>query len=168
MYLPTQALSMLIVLCSLHAAPALSQTAAATAAATAAVGPVLLPGASESADFAGLLAFGIQRGAVGARLDGMYTGVPGADLVAFTGNVVWGPRWDRPGALQPYLIAGVGGYVKFYEQRFGVNAGLGVRRRAGPLWLVAEARYHRVTSRFEEQPGAATFIPVLVGVSVGN
>lgn len=168
MHLPTHTLAMLIVLCSLHAAPVLSQTVAATASATAAVGPVLLPGASESADFAGLLAFGIKRGAVGARLDGMYTGVPGADLVAFTANLVWNPRWDRPSDVQPYLIAGVGGYVKFSESRFGVNAGLGVRRRAGPLWLVAEARYHRVTSRFDEQPGAATFIPVLVGISVGN
>lgn len=164
MPLPTRTLPLLLMLWSFDADIVLSQTISATAA----TGPVLLPGAHAGADWAGLLAVNLQRGAVGARLEGMYTGVPGADLVALTGNLVWIFQGTRPREVEPYLIAGIGSYVKYSESRFGVNAGLGVRRRAGPLRLVAEVRFHRVTRRFEEGREAATFIPLLVGVTVGR
>jgi hypothetical protein len=67
-----------------------------------------------------------------------------------------------------YLIAGVGTYVKFSQQRFGLNGGAGVRRRAGPLRVFAEVRYHRVTHRFDEARKADTLVPLLVGVSLGD
>jgi hypothetical protein len=38
----------------------------------------------------------------------------------------------------------------------------------GRLRLFAEARIHRVTSRFDEAREAATFIPVSVGVALGH
>lgn len=164
MPLPTRTLPLLLMLWSFDSDLVLSQTISATAA----TGPVLLPGARASADWAGLLSVTLQRGAVGGRVEGMYTGVPGADLVALTGNLVWSFRGIRPNDVEPYLIAGIGSYVKYSESRFGVNAGLGVRRRAGPLRLLAEVRFHRVTRRFEEARDAATFIPLLLGVTVGR
>jgi hypothetical protein len=134
----------------------------------AATGPVVLPGSGAAADWQGLLAFGIEGEALGGRLETMYTGVPGADLVALTGNVVWRFRRERPSAFEPYVIAGVGAYLKFSEQRFGLNGGAGVRRSVGPLRLFAEVRYHRVTRRFDEARDADTFIPVSVGVTLGR
>ena len=110
----------------------------------------------------------IHKGGIGARLEGMYTGVPGADLVALTGNLVWSFRRKSPTAFEPYLIAGLGTYVKFTEERFGLNGGVGVRRRAGPLRLFAEVRYHRVLHRFDEAREADTFVPLSVGVSLGG
>jgi hypothetical protein len=62
----------------------------------------------------------------------------------------------------------MGAYVKFFEQRFGLNGGAGVRRPLGPVRLFAEVRYHRVTRRFDEAREAATFIPVSVGVTLGR
>ena len=139
-----------------------------TVSAAAAAGPVFLPGSGTGGDWHGMVGVGIQREALGVRLDAMYVGVPGADLVALTAHIVWIPR---PGGLtdaEPYLIAGVGSYVKFSESRFGLNGGVGVRRRVGPLRLFAEVRYHRVTRRFEEARDADTFVPVSVGVALGR
>ena len=154
----------LLLLGLLRTQPGQSQTFSIAAAA----GPVFLPGSGVSADWQGSLAVGIHDGGIGARLEGMYTGVPGADLVALTGNLVWSIRRDSPTAFEPYLIAGLGTYVKFTEERFGLNGGVGVRRRAGPLLLFAELRYHRVTHRFDEAGEAATFVPLSVGVSLGG
>ena len=134
----------------------------------AAAGPVFLPGSGTGRDWHGLVGVGIQREALGARLEAMYTGVPGADLVALTGNLVWILRPGGPTEAEPYLIAGVGSYVKFSESRFGLNGGVGVRRQVGRVRLFAEVRYHRVTRRFEEARDADTFVPVLVGVALGR
>jgi hypothetical protein len=134
----------------------------------AATGPVFLPGSGASADWQGLLALGIQTQAVGGQLEAMYTGVPGADLIALTSNLVWRFRREHGTAVEPYLIAGVGAYVKFSEQRFGLNGGAGVRQPVGPLRLFAEVRYHRVTRRFDEARDADTFIPVSVGITLGR
>ena len=134
----------------------------------AATGPVFLPGSGAGADWQGLLALDIQTQAVGGRLEAMYTGVPGADLIALTGNLVWRFRREHGTELEPYLIAGMGAYVKFSEQRFGLNGGAGVRRPVGPLKLFAEVRYHRVTRRFDEARDADTFLPVSVGVTLGR
>jgi hypothetical protein len=139
-----------------------------TVSLAAATGPVFLPRSGVSADWQGSLAVGISRGAIGGRLEGMYTGVPGADLVALTGNLVWSFRRASPTALEPYLIAGVGTYVKFTEERFGLNGGAGVRQRVGSLRLFAEVRYHRVSHRFDEASEADTFVPLSVGVSLGG
>jgi hypothetical protein len=135
---------------------------------TAATGPVFLPGSSADADWQGLLAVDIKKQGVGGRVEAMYTGVPGADLIALTGNVVWRFRRESRGRVEPYLIAGAGAYVKFSEQRFGLNGGVGVRRPVGPLRLFAEVRCHRVTRRFDEARDADTFIPVSVGVTLGR
>lgn len=148
----------------LHTQPCRSQALSVAAA----IGSVFLPGSGVSADWQGSLAVGIHQGAIGARLEGMYTGVPGADLVALTGNLVWSFRRESLTALEPYLIAGVGTYVKFTEERFGLNSGAGVRRRAGPLRLFVEVRYHQVTHRFDEAREADTFVPLSVGVSLGS
>ena len=134
----------------------------------AATGPVFLPGSGVGADWQGLLAVDIQAQALGGRLEAMYTGVPGADLVALTGNLVWRFRRQHVTEVEPYLIAGVGAYVKFSEGRFGLNGGAGVRRPVGPLRLFAEVRYHRVTHRFDESREADTFVPLSVGVSLGG
>ena len=134
----------------------------------AAAGPVFLPGSSVGADWQALLAVDIQRQALGGRVEAMYTGVPGADLIALTGNLVWTFRREPRDRVEPYLIAGMGAYVKFFEQRFGLNGGAGVRRPLGPVRLFAEVRYHRVTRRFDEAREAATFIPVSVGVTLGR
>lgn len=133
---------------------------------TAATGPVFLPGSGADADWQGLLAVDIQKHAVGGRVEVMYTGVPGADLIALTGNVVWRFRRESRDRVEPYLIAGAGAYVKFSEQRVGLNGGVGVRRPVGPLLLFAEVRYHQLTRRFDEAPEADTFIPVSVGVTL--
>jgi len=98
----------------------------------------------------------------------MYTGVPGADLVALTGNLVWTLRRGQATDFEPYLVAGLGGYVKFSEQRFGLNGGAGVRRRVGSVRLFAEIRYHQVTSQFDEASKADTFVPLLLGVTLGH
>ena len=131
-------------------------------------GPVFLPGSRGSADWQGLLWLGYQKEGVGARLEAMYTGVPGADLVAFTGNVVWTFRRHQAAAIQPYLVAGLGDYVKFSEERFGLNGGVGVRRRAGPVRLFAEIRYHWVTRHFDEGRNADTFVPISFGIMLGR
>lgn len=135
---------------------------------TAATGPVFLPGSGAGADWHGLLAVDIQKQTLGGRIEAMYTGVPGADLIALTGNLVWRFRRESRDRVEPYLIGGAGAYVKFSEQRFGLNGGAGVRRAVGPLRLFAELRYHRVTRRFDEARDADTFIPVSVGVTLGR
>ena len=134
----------------------------------AATGPVVLPGAGAAADWQGLLAFGIEGEALGGRLEAMYTGVPGADLVALTGNLVWRFRGEHPSSFEPYVIAGVGAYLKFSEQRFGLNGGVGVRQPVGPVRLFAEVRYHRVTRQFDEARDADTLVPLSVGVILGR
>jgi hypothetical protein len=73
------------------------------------------------------------------------------------------PNCSLTSALEPYLIAGVGTYVEFIEERFGLNGGAGVRQRAGPLRLFVEVRYHRVTRRFDEAHKADTFVPLSLG-----
>ena len=55
--------------------------------------------------------------------------------------------------------------MKFSEQRFGVNGGVGVRTPERPLRVFAEVRYHRVVGHFGEGD-ADTFIPVSVGITV--
>jgi hypothetical protein len=135
---------------------------------TAATGPVFLPGSGAGADWHGLLAVDIPRQALGGRLEAMYTGVPGADLVALTGNLIWRFTGESADRLEPYLIAGMGAYVKFSEQRFGLNGGAGIRQPVGPVRLFAELRYHRVTRRFDEAARADTFVPVSVGVTLGR
>jgi hypothetical protein len=134
----------------------------------AAAGPCFLPGSGTVGDWHGLVGVGIQRDALGVRLEAMYAGVPEADLVALTGNLVWILRRGAVTDTEPYLIAGIGSYVKITESRFGVNAGFGVRRRVGPIRLFAEVRYHRVTRQFEEASNADTFVPVSVGVVLGR
>jgi hypothetical protein len=131
-------------------------------------GPVFLPGSGASADWQGLFWLGYQKEGVGVRLEAMYTGVPGADLVAFTGNFVWTFRRQQVNAVEPYLVAGLGDYVKFSEERFGLNAGAGLRRRAGPVRLFAEVRYHHVTGKFEEANNADTFVPISFGITLGR
>ncbi|MEP6687504.1 MAG: hypothetical protein ABJC36_04085 [Gemmatimonadales bacterium] len=131
-------------------------------------GPVFLPGSGTLGDWQGMLSVGVQQRAVGVRLEAMYTGVPGADLLALTANVLWVVRRRVATQVEPYLIAGVGSYVKYSESRFGLNAGAGIRRQVGWLRLFAEARYHHVTSRFDEGRLADTFVPVSVGVALGH
>jgi hypothetical protein len=164
MHLSMMAVPALWVLCLAHPQPGRGQAVSVAAAA----GPVFLPGSGSGGDWHGLVGVGIQRKALGARLEAMYTGVPGADLVALTGNLVWIPRRGGLTDAEAYLIAGIGSYVKFSESRFGVNGGVGVRRRVGALRLFAEVRYHRVTRRFEEAGEADTFVPVSVGVALGH
>jgi hypothetical protein len=139
-----------------------------TLSAAVATGPVFLPASGASADWQGLLWLGYQKEGVGVRLEAMYTGVPISDLVAFTGNVVWTFRRRQATAVEPYLIAGLGDYVKFSEDRFGLNGGAGVRRRVGPVRLFAEVRYHRVLRHFDEASDADTFVPVSFGVTLGR
>ena len=164
MHLSLIAVPVLLVLCVVHPQPGRGQTVSVAAA----TGPSFLPGSGTGGDMHGLVGVGIQREAIGARLDAMYAGVPGADLVALTGNLVWILRRGGVTDTEPYLIAGIGSYVKFTESRFGVNGGVGVRRRMGPIRLFAEVRYHRVTRQFEEAGNADTFVPVSVGVLLGR
>jgi hypothetical protein len=157
--------SILVVLGLARVQPGDSQTLSVAVAS----GPVFLPGSGASADWQGLFWLGYQMGNNAAvRLEAMYTGVPGADLLALTGNLLWIFRRGQATAIEPYLVAGVGTYVKYSEERFGLNGGAGLRRRVGPLRLFAEARYHRVTRRFDEQGNADTFVPVSFGITLGR
>ena len=157
--------SILVVLGLTGARPSHPQTLSVAVAS----GPVFLPGSGASADWQGLFWLGYQMGNNAAvRLEAMYTGVPGADLLALTGNLLWIFRRGQGNAVEPYLVAGVGDYVKFSEERFGLNGGAGLRRRVGPLRLFAEVRYHRVTRHFDEQPNADTFVPVSFGITLGR
>ena len=134
-----------------------------------ATGPVFLPGSGTNSDWQGLLWVGYRMGNnVGVLLEAMFTGVPGADLLALTGNLVWIFRRQQVNAVEPYLIAGLGTYVKFRQERFGLNGGAGMRRRVGPVRLFAEVRYHRLTGNFDEQPNADTFVPVSFGITLGR
>jgi hypothetical protein len=164
MHLSAMAVLVLLALYVAHPQPGRGQTVSVAAA----TGPSFLPGSAEIGDWHGLVGVGIQRKALGVRLEAMYAGVPDADLVALTGNLVWILR--RPGLMdtEPYLIAGVGTYVKYFESRFGVNAGAGVRRRIGPLRLFAEMRFHQVINRFEEAGDANTLVPISLGVVLGR
>jgi hypothetical protein len=164
MHLSAMAVPVLLALCVVRPQPVRGQVVSVAAA----TGPSFLPGSGTVGDWHGLVGVGIQREALGARLEAMYEGVPGADLVALTGNLVWILRRGGLTDTEPYLIAGIGSYVKFTESRFGVNGGLGVRRRMGPIRLFAEVRYHRVTRRFEEASNANTLVPVSVGVVLGR
>jgi Outer membrane protein beta-barrel domain len=157
--------SILVVVGLTRAQPVDSQTLSVAVAS----GPVFLPGSGASADWQGLLWVGYQMGQhVAVRLEAMYTGVPVSDLVAFTGNLVWTFRRRQVNAVEPYLVAGLGDYVKFSEERFGLNGGAGVRRRVGPVRLFAEVRYHRVMHRFDEGSNADTFVPVSFGITLGR
>jgi hypothetical protein len=164
MHLSAIAVPVLLALGVVHPQQGRGQTVSVAAA----IGPSFLPGSGHLGDWHGLVGVGIQREALGARLEAMYEGVPGADLVALTGNLLWILRRRGPTDTEPYLIAGIGSYVKFTESRFGVNGGVGVRRRMGPLRLFAEMRYHRVTHQFEQAADADTFVPVSVGVALGR
>jgi hypothetical protein len=156
--------SILVVLGLARAQPGHSQTLSLAVAS----GPVFLPGSGASADWQGLLSLAYQMGDAGVRFEAMYTGVPGADLLALTSNLVWTFRRRQVTAVEPYLVAGLGTYVKFTEQRFGLNGGAGVRRRTGPVRLFAEVRYHRVTRHFDEARNADTFVPVSFGIMLGR
>ena len=164
MYRLARIVSILVVLGLTRARPSNSQTLSVAAAG----GPVFLPGSGASSDWHGLLGLGIHQGNGGVRFDAMLTGVPGADLLALTANYVWTFRRKQGNAVEPYLIAGLGGYVKFSDDHFGLNGGVGVRRRAGPVRLFAEVRYHRLTSKFEETSNADTFVPVSFGIMLGR
>jgi hypothetical protein len=164
MHLSAIAVPVFLALCVVHPQPGRGQTISVAAA----TGPSFLPGSGDLGDWHGLVGVGIQGEALGARLEAMYEGVPGADLVALTGNLVWILRRGGLADTEPYLIAGIGSYVKFTESRFGVNGGVGVRRRVGRLRLFAEMRYHRVTRQFEEAANADTFVPVSLGVVLGR
>ena len=115
-----------------------------------------------------LLGLGFQKGNGGVRLEAMLTGIPGADLLALTSNFVWTFRRRQTNAVEPYLIAGLGTYVKFFEDHFGLNGGAGMLRRVGPVRLFAEVRYHRVMRRFDEASNADTFVPVSFGITMGR
>jgi hypothetical protein len=157
--------SMLVVL----GLPPAAQAHAQTLSVAAATGPVFLPGSGASSDWQGAFWLGYQMGPNAAiRLEAMYTGVPGADLVAFTGNLLWIFRRGQTNAIEPYLVVGLGDYVKFSEEQFGLNAGVGVRRRVGAVRLFAEVRYHQVTSRFDEAASADTFVPISFGIMLGR
>jgi hypothetical protein len=164
MRLSVMAVPVLLALCVVNPEPGRGQTVSLAAA----TGPSFLPGSGDLGDWHGLVGVGIQREALGARFEAMYAGVPGADLVALTGNLVWILRQGESTEAEPYLIAGIGSYVKFSESRFGLNGGIGVRRRVGSLRLFAEVRYHRVTRRFEEARDADTLVPLSVGVALGR
>jgi hypothetical protein len=158
-------LSIFVVLGLTSAQPSHSQTLSLAVAS----GPVFLPGSGAGADWQGLLWLGYQMGPhVSVRLEAMYTGVPSADLVAFTGNLVWTFRRRQVTAVEPYLVAGLGEYVKFSEDRFGLNGGAGLRRRVGPVRLFAEVRYHSVLRNFDEASNANTFVPISFGVTLGR
>jgi hypothetical protein len=160
-----RAVSILVVLGLTRAQPGHSQTLSLAVA----TGPVFLPGSGASADWQGLLWLGYRMGDhVGVRLEAMYSGVPGADLLALTGNLVWTFRRGQATAVEPYLVAGLGTYVKYSDERFGLNGGAGLRRRVGPVRLFAEVRYHRVTRRFDEASSADTFVPVSFGITLGR
>jgi hypothetical protein len=73
-------------------------------------------------------------------------------------------RAPSRGGVLPYLVGGVGAYVKFSEARSGLNGGAGVRRRIGRAGQLAEVRYHRVTQRFEEAAEVEALLPVPVGL----
>lgn len=82
------------------------------------------------------------------------------------------------GAVQPYLLGGVGAYHRRVSQDvsgaidefrslrdsdtdFGWNGGAGLRFNVSRLHLFAEARYHSVNTK----PERTTFIPLSVGVA---
>jgi hypothetical protein len=158
-----QAISATLVLhCfGLHAAS--SQALALLAGA----GPTFFPSAGGS-DWHAVVGLAIHpTGSVSPRFDVMYAGLPGADLVAVTGNLVWTlPRTSSDGA-HVYVLGGLGGYAKLSEARFGLNGGAGIRGRIGRAGLFAEMRYHRVTRRFGEAGNVAALLPVSVGVALG-
>ena len=157
--------SILVVLGLTRAQPVDSQTLSVAVAS----GPVFLPGSGASSDWQGLLWLGYRMGNnFGVRFEAMLTGVPGADLLALTSNLVWTFRRRQLTAVEPYLVAGLGTYVKFSEDRFGLNGGVGVRRRVGAVRLFAEVRYHRVTRHFDEANNADTFVPVSFGITLGR
>jgi hypothetical protein len=157
--------SILVVLLSTGVQSSHSQTGSVAVA----TGPVFLPGSGASADWQGLLWLGYRMGNnAGVRLEAMFTGVPGADLLALTSNFVWTFRRRQANAVEPYLVAGLGTYVKFSENHLGLNGGVGVRRRTGAVRLFAEVRYHRVTSHFEEARDADTFVPISFGIILGR
>jgi len=164
MYRLARIVSILVVLGLTRARPSDSQTLSVAAAG----GPVFLPGSGASADWHGLFGLGIHQGKSGVRFDAMLTGVPGADLLALTANYVWTFRRKQVNAVEPYLIAGLGTYVKFSDDHFGLNGGAGLRRRAGPVRLFAEVRYHRMTGKFDETSSADTFVPVSFGIMLGR
>ena len=157
--------SILVVLGLTRVQPGHSQTLSLAAAG----GPVFLPGSGASSDWQGLIWLGYRLGDNGGvRFEAMFTGVPGADLLALTSNFVWTFRRRQANAVEPYLVAGLGTYVKFSEDRFGLNGGVGVRRRVGAVRLFAEVRYHRVTRHFDEASNADTFVPVSFGITLGR
>jgi hypothetical protein len=103
MHLLDRTVPFLLVLGFTAAGPGHSQT---TLSLAAAAGPVSFPGSGAGADWHGLVQLGIQNGPIGGRLEAMLTGVPGADLLALTGNLVWtfrrgpgkrGTGWDLSG-----------------------------------------------------------------------
>jgi hypothetical protein len=110
-----------------------------------------------------------SRGSITPRVDVAYLGVPGADLVAFTGDAVWSSRPGKRSLFQYHIVGGIGAYVKFGETRIGLNGGAGVRYpAAGSHRLFLEARYHGMLKRFEEAADVRNFLLLSLGVSIGN
>ena len=132
-----------------------------------AAGPTVFPSSGAGSDWHALVGLAVHpAGSLSPRLDAMYAGLPGADLVALTGNIVWTLRGASRAAVEPYLLGGLGAYIKFSEARFGLNGGAGVRGRVGRIGLFGEVRYHRVTRRFHEAANVVALLPVSLGVAL--
>lgn len=143
-----------------------------------------------------LLAFNFGDSPFGIRVDGAYHEIPAKDgleafvgtgkarIISGTADMVVGPRH---GAVQPYVIGGVGVYdLRFSGQqidssnvfsdsttRFGWNAGLGFAFALAPsdTRVFVEGRYTSVSTngnRFSDSVNTSgrhfTFVPVNVGV----
>jgi hypothetical protein len=98
----TRTVAILVVLGVMRPQPGDSQTLSVAVAS----GPVFLPGSGASADWQGLLWVGYRLGNAGLRLEAMYTGVPGADLLALTSNLLWTFRREQVNASNPILSPG--------------------------------------------------------------
>jgi hypothetical protein len=71
MHLSAMAVPVLLALCVAHPQPGRGQTVSVAAA----TGPSFLPGSGDLGDWHGLVGVGIERKALGARLEAMYEGV---------------------------------------------------------------------------------------------
>lgn len=120
------------------------------------------------------LALGYKPAAspLGFRFDAAYNefGFQGGggnfNIPSFTANAVY----DLPsGGFSPYLIGGAGlyrpsaaisGFGSGSENRFGFNAGGGVKMPLSGFHVFAEARYNYVSA----DSGNLSFIPIIIGL----